>query len=497
MRQFHLTCFVLISLSLSAQNWALLDPANKYDYALGGSDTITDQVFIEDIDTLGPNDFWYALNTIAERCDTCADGHTAFCHGNMGGVWVRAGLGGFMRHHVHCYNGTWTLEGLDTLIVYPEAAPGTTWMGPSSVTATVEGIEEGTVLGVTDSLKWISFSTGDTITISKDHGLVRWRIPEGDAYALIGIQGNLALGERFPDMQSLFNYTPGDVLQYHHENWWTDGMCTYADDKTIKYIFLSRTENTESTVYSVREVWNLQHTAFPLGGEPSCGPYSAEGVDTVQLVITHDHWTPENFLGNSWLDHCWPKALAERALDDWTSEYSTVWRARLDDQQRYVLEPDTFTSEPVNGLLLCRSDQDSAVWATQDYGYEYVTYVDGIGLLHYETQVFEHAETRDLVGYELNGEEWGTITPDDIVLGMGPSAMTVEQQVFPNPADDHLVIGSTHADGTCRLLDLHGRVLSSHIFMSPNERLDVRDLSPGTYVLMIDGSPPQRFIIAR
>ncbi|MBL0043901.1 MAG: hypothetical protein IPP33_05645 [Flavobacteriales bacterium] len=38
---------------VSAQNWALLNPAYKYNYSNDGSDTISNRIFVTHIDTLG------------------------------------------------------------------------------------------------------------------------------------------------------------------------------------------------------------------------------------------------------------------------------------------------------------------------------------------------------------------------------------------------------------------------------------------------------------
>jgi len=58
--------------SLIAQDRALINPAYKYNYSLGGTDTITNQIFVTQVDTLGPDSFRYALNLIGIRCDTCS-----------------------------------------------------------------------------------------------------------------------------------------------------------------------------------------------------------------------------------------------------------------------------------------------------------------------------------------------------------------------------------------------------------------------------------------
>ncbi len=52
MRTFISLFFLSFVLHATAQDWALLNPAYRYNYSLGGTDTITNQVFVTQIDTL-------------------------------------------------------------------------------------------------------------------------------------------------------------------------------------------------------------------------------------------------------------------------------------------------------------------------------------------------------------------------------------------------------------------------------------------------------------
>ena len=49
----------MISNGLVAQNWALINPAYKYNYSNDGTDTISNQVFVTHLDTLGVDSFRY------------------------------------------------------------------------------------------------------------------------------------------------------------------------------------------------------------------------------------------------------------------------------------------------------------------------------------------------------------------------------------------------------------------------------------------------------
>ncbi|HNK85042.1 MAG TPA: hypothetical protein PKL41_07565, partial [Flavobacteriales bacterium] len=84
MRTAATSTLLLSALALHAQNWALLNPAYKYNYSNDGSDTISNQIFITHIDTLGPDSFKYELNKVVVRCDTC----TTVIGGNCNGCFL-------------------------------------------------------------------------------------------------------------------------------------------------------------------------------------------------------------------------------------------------------------------------------------------------------------------------------------------------------------------------------------------------------------------------
>ena len=72
MRYNILILFLSIGVLASAQNWALINPTYKYNYSNDGTDTISNQIFVTHVDTLGVDSFRYELNKIARVCDTCS-----------------------------------------------------------------------------------------------------------------------------------------------------------------------------------------------------------------------------------------------------------------------------------------------------------------------------------------------------------------------------------------------------------------------------------------
>ena len=90
MRKLILLCCALQCGLLSAQNWALINPDYKYNYSNDGTDTISNQIFVTHVDTLGADSFRYALNRIGSRCEPCPDA-PASCDNGSG---VHTGMAG-------------------------------------------------------------------------------------------------------------------------------------------------------------------------------------------------------------------------------------------------------------------------------------------------------------------------------------------------------------------------------------------------------------------
>ncbi|MFN6115388.1 MAG: hypothetical protein ACK46G_16010 [Flavobacteriales bacterium] len=51
-----------------AQDWALLNPAYRYNYSDDGTDTISNQVFVTGTELVGPDSIRFALNRTARSC---------------------------------------------------------------------------------------------------------------------------------------------------------------------------------------------------------------------------------------------------------------------------------------------------------------------------------------------------------------------------------------------------------------------------------------------
>ena len=147
---------VLLCVAAFAQNWALLNPAYKYNYANDGTDTISNQIFVTHIDTLGVDSFRYELNRIGVVCDTCVF-TSSNCWGEDQTV-IRLHRPQFLGGEAIEKDGIWWLTTTDTLRIEPAAHLGATWTSPDGIIALVISEETEQVFGEEDSTKRIAFT---------------------------------------------------------------------------------------------------------------------------------------------------------------------------------------------------------------------------------------------------------------------------------------------------------------------------------------------------
>lgn len=491
--------FLLIALSgsaASAQNWALLNPAYKYNYSNDGTDTISNQIFVTHIDTLGVDSFRYELNPGGVICPACSQGHTAACWSGLETDLVRITAPQALGQELILDGTAWYFVGeSDTLLVETMAASGSSWVGPGNISAVIYAETETELFGSADSLKWAAFSNGDTLVLSRDHGIVHANRASAGHFELIGRDGPLVEGNHFPRVIDLFNYQVGDVLQYHDESTFQSSFCVHFVDGRTKYEVLTRTDGEGTTTYTLERTFTAHEESYYPQMWTPCGTYNYEGQEQISFVVEHDSFTEVNFFGSGLRGPLFPGAMDSVFLEPVSNGSPTMLASRLDSLGRYVVEPNIIYTSGWEASLLCRSNEDSLLFFPSDDHYRF-TMVEGVGLTYLDWFRFESGATRTLEGYLLNGQQWGSIWSNSVILGDNENSVEATA-LFPNPASDLVRIGNTRPGAWCTITDMRGRAVLRHTATDMNELLDVRILPPSVYVLTTDGSTPQRLIIQR
>lgn len=91
-----------------------------------------------------------------------------------------------------------------------------------------------------------------------------------------------------------------------------------------------------------------------------------------------------------------------------------------------------------------------------------------------------------------NGSLFGVIHSKDSIYVFGGSASLSESseentfEMYPNPADDHVTISSLPAGAVVRITDMTGEILSENVSPLFSYTLDITNLSPGSYLILIE-----------
>jgi len=495
MRGLVLLAPLFVALTAAGQDWALLNPAYRYNYSLGGTDTITNQVFVQRLDTLGPDSVEYRLNGVVRPAPTGVQ-----C-GWVPTVYLLR-VPQFIGSHAVRSGSDWLLVGEDQLLIRTAAMPGQTWTSPGGIQGGLQFAVQSSVLGQPDSLKWFAFDNGVTMILSKSHGL-RWIARNGTEHFLVGMQGALELGLRYPTQRDFFDYQPGDALEYRGTTSGTDGLCWNTSNHKVRYDILQRTDGPTSTSYQVQRITNSQWNSTPVnwsGGLCTSGQWVNTSV--IPVTVEHDQWGPENLFGNAAMNRLWPGAFASPDPNNWPVEShmdlitGLSWRSRLRSDGRYVLDTEPFgmpstINEPGPGMETCFEDSLGVAYDMQT-----VRFVEGIGRTMMSFFVFEHDGNDSLYAYSIGGEQVGTFTPLDVIMRVA-EAERKPVTIAPNPATDQVMVSHVPPARRLSLRDAAGRVVLSRTATSMNETINVQHLAPGIYLFSLDGMAPQRLVIAR
>ncbi len=484
--------FVLLCTTVGhAQNWALLNPAYKYNYSNDGSDTISNQIFVTHIDTLGVDSFRYELNRIGVLCDTCTI-QPSECFVTYDSLVVLGGCPQYLNAgYLTVHGSNWYLGQL-MLDIDASAGMGSSWDFGEGLTASVTSVGQSLILGEMDSIKVISLSNGSDLILSLDHGLLSVPVdPSGssDILSLVGIEG-LGLGVHYPTIEDLFNYQTGDILQYTTWSQGDNGDGTFHTcNGTEKLTILDRNDLNGYPIYTVRRV-GYTHCTGMFGG-----PFTASNVDTVPF----DPRPCESSFVALALKNLWPGAVGYAGTNctesyPWNAEIESF----LNENHHNVVRSLQFPED----RILRGCTVDSSVY-TFDYGSVFTDrfrYEEGIGLLNYFIFFFEGGESRDLTAWSINGVTSGSITADDILLSLDQMPQGSPWSISPNPVMDELVLQNAPGGGWYSIVDLPGRgVTAGPVNGTGRQVIQVSSFPDGAYILNIttpQGGGSQRFIVA-
>lgn len=495
MRIQSLIIAIIFSGAAAAQNWALLNPAYRYNYSDDGTDTISNQIRVMHVDTLGVDSFRYELNLVAVVCDTCPA-----IGGVCAGCFVRVGQPQFLGFECVKMGSDWYFFGVDTFMIRSSAGLSAAWAFDASngITATVDAEWVEDFFGPPDTLRRIVLSSQDTLVLSRSFGIRRFA-RGANSVELIGVEGP-GVGRVYPDPLAYFDYQPGDELTY-----WVvadyyiihlGGGEQYYDSHTVmwKVRITERTDSPDGIEYGTSWAWDYPSSAnisYTLVAEPDWPvPFEGWSIQRNEILLKHPLLGayPGQVLDTSVCEHAtniWfdPKYIAKYGIAP--SGRAEMRYLPIGQSPGQLICGFNAASEVSPGLHSRQSAQINA-W-----------YEEGVGLrmMQYREPSTTNWLHIELVGAIIGGDT--LIPPQPWNWDVGISEARVGSSVFPSPASDFIQLQQCRSGAICSIADMNGRLVLTQRINSSTERIEVSGLSPGIYVVSVDGIIPQRLIIAR
>jgi len=414
-----------ISGMINGQQWRPLTPGEKFNYRIDSAGYISNSIWVDSV-RIENGDSVFFLNRVVTSCDTCSTWYTytfwRLCNQHQflekkmirktGGLYVFQDPGKYNLKTIAPLNASWIFDSV------------------ANITAQIINIDQQLIFGVYDSVKTIYLSTGDTILLSKSHGILKFPdLTLGQHYHLEGIEGRNA-GIAVPKFVDFFNFNSGDVFQYYYDSYNYGIQSGYGGLKKVTI-----TSRDSSAGYYAYEATVISCNWPQYMGFHGDTAHFYE-MDTLVFQDSATHFC-----------NYYPLQIMENQVDIYFGgPNSTIMAITKDTNQMITKAFGGGNSEnPLPAPYIHGNSQTPPlpyeVLVPAGYFYYIREYKTGLGLTKDNYMVFEATGDYELIGYIKNGDTTGLVYPDDVILETIPENDPGSRiKVFPNPANDKVSI---------------------------------------------------------
>ncbi len=501
----HLLCLAY------SQNWRVFNKNYRYNYSLQSENYTTIVIFADSVLTQG-TDTIYSLNRIAARCDSC------FFYYPEAGVedtnYIIINQPQFMQKRIVYANNQYRLSDTGNYILPQFTSAGNMWVfnATGNITAQHIGSSIKNYFGVSDSVKTILLSTGDTILISKQLGIIKYPAKFGQHryYILRGIENATSYdvfslyGEKVPNYYDFFKLKPGVIQYYSTTSTWSGSQpqCYSYLYGRITAISSSITGTVISNSYIDDRKGCLGNCATGMWG--SCimsNPFTFPSVPVNSYTISNAGASSTNFFNHS-LYNSYNNNLYI-GMNDSSKVYVIKFGKTTNDHFFKTYGESCFSSHIQNNpipnfqysLVYHRSLQNNMVYYGKgDESAPFMTFgetfIEGYGQVN---SFFPGFETLDY--YCTSAIIDGADTLGDITIPNIITAVKNEEKSFssfgPNPTKDIVTISFPFEvrenTGTIEVKDIYGKIVFQKTVNggASSEQLNLQNLAQGIYFIDI------------
>lgn len=219
--------FVLVSNFSFAQQWSFFPINDTLCYQKLNSKYITNTLVVSPSNST--NGILYSFSISALPCDTCI---------HLKGKYYTYQSDFLAKSYTVDSNGNVILNNnSNTSILYINQVVGFSWNFNSSLTATISSVKKSTIFSISDSIKTILFSNGDSMLLSKNNGVILFRHPSEGYLKLVGNHSK-KYGERLFDINKYNILKKNDYFNYTEYTFDGSGgfFCDRTNSETYKII---------------------------------------------------------------------------------------------------------------------------------------------------------------------------------------------------------------------------------------------------------------------
>lgn len=484
---------LMIAFSANSQNWSPVSNGNKYHYTCDTTQTIF-TLFADSFDVQG-SDTLFFMNRIVLPCDTCITLSGYQSCGPIDRIFLKNQPQFLMRNCLVSDTSIWCYSP-SGFVLYPMLPVLSSWLYDTlnNVAATISDKVLSSVLNNPDSLCIILLSTGDSIVLSKNFGVVKFPVNGGGYFRLYGIEGNTSIGERLAGFMDFFNFNVGDSFVYYVASYNPEN---YDPPRRWYYSITSKIVFPDGFVYEISgEYCEMSMTC----GNPTAFNGSLCFKDNYFCPYTFGYYVGDDskIFYDSYSYNL--ILLYENSSDQFV--YKFCKRTKTSGVDFVEIEPRSlFTIFPSSqnyneDILVAENPDFYGSGCNSENETNLIIARSGIGIELQMTCAFENSYTLELLFCISNGD---TIV-NQLVNTENHDLTIFKPSIFPNPAQKNITISHEIIYNKASIFSTTGKKVKDIILKNEQTEVDVSYLKPGLYFVILEGKNKRttlKFVVER